>query len=188
MMTFDRCTRLLINIVVIGIALVNSIEDDNELVKVCHPIALRLNVLFLLDGSGSVSGPTFAMQMQMLDKIASLMNIGRDKSQIAVLQYASYTRLEHSFEDRQSHDELMSKLKKIRHMSGTTKTGKAMLKALDMFRKARRGHEQSDVSQVAVVVTDGHSQDNPVPAAEALRAAGEYTGSHCFYLSLDYNY
>ncbi|XGW13994.1 hypothetical protein V3C99_000349 [Haemonchus contortus] len=172
MMTFDRCTRLLINIVVIGIALVNSIEDDNELVKVCHPIALRLNVLFLLDGSGSVSGPTFAMQMQMLDKIASLMNIGRDKSQIAVLQYASYTRLEHSFEDRQSHDELMSKLKKIRHMSGTTKTGKAMLKALDMFRKARRGHEQSDVSQVAVVVTDGHSQDNPVPAAEALRAAG----------------
>ncbi|VDO28537.1 unnamed protein product [Haemonchus placei] len=172
MMTFDRCTRLLINIVVIGIVLVNSVEDDNELVKVCHPIALRLNVLFLLDGSGSVSGPTFAMQMQMLDKIASLMNIGRDKSQIAVLQYASYTRLEHSFEDRQSHDELMSKLKKIRHMSGTTKTGKAMLKALDMFRKARRGHEQSDVSQVAVVVTDGHSQDNPVPAAEALRAAG----------------
>ncbi|KAK6052781.1 hypothetical protein COOONC_09713 [Cooperia oncophora] len=56
-------------------------------------------------------------------------------------------------------------------MSGTTKTGKAMLKALDMFKKIKQ-RDDEDISQVAVVVTDGHSQDNPAPAADALRSAG----------------
>ncbi|PIO60154.1 hypothetical protein TELCIR_18356, partial [Teladorsagia circumcincta] len=70
-----------------------------------------------------------------------------------------------------SYEELLSSLKKIRHMSGTTKTGKAMLKALDMFKKVKHS---DDVSRVAVVVTDGHSQDNPAPAADALRAAEIY--------------
>ncbi|VDO31399.1 unnamed protein product [Heligmosomoides polygyrus] len=129
-----------------------------------------MNVMFLLDGSGSVSGSTFAMQMKMLDKISNLMHIGTNESQIAVLQYAGFTRLEFGFDNHQNHDDLLKSLRAIRHMSGTTKTGKAMMKALELFQKAKR--EDSDVSQVAVVVTDGHSHDNPLPAAEALRAAG----------------
>ncbi|KAK6745165.1 hypothetical protein RB195_011716 [Necator americanus] len=147
-----------------------SYDETNELAKVCHPVALRLNVLFLLDGSGSVSGSTFDMQMKMLNKIANMMHIGKNESQIAVLQYAGYTRLEFGFNDNQSLDYLLNTLRKVRHMSGTTKTGKAMSKALELFQKAKRPDE--DVSQVAVVVTDGHSHDNPLPAAEVLRAAG----------------
>ncbi|KHJ78869.1 von Willebrand factor type A domain protein, partial [Oesophagostomum dentatum] len=143
----------------------------NTFISVCRPIALRLNVLFLLDGSGSVSGGTFAMQMKMLDKIANMMNIGKNGSQIAVLQYAGFTRLEFGFSDHQSLDDLLNSLRKIRHMSGTTKTGKAMLKALELFKQAKKTHEEG-ISQVAVVVTDGHSHDNPIPAAEALRDAG----------------
>ncbi|EYB94990.1 hypothetical protein Y032_0165g48 [Ancylostoma ceylanicum] len=167
-MSFDRyCSILLLTFVTTGY----SYEDTNELAKVCRPVALRLNVLFLLDGSGSVSGATFAMQMKMLNKIANMMNIGRNESQIAVLQYAGFTRLEFGFSDHQSLDDLLNSLRRIRHMSGTTKTGKAMLKALELFQKAKHAEEQ-DVSQVAVVVTDGHSHDNPLPAAEALRAAG----------------
>ncbi|KAL6726038.1 hypothetical protein Aduo_008051 [Ancylostoma duodenale] len=167
-MNFDRyCSILLLIFVSTGY----SYEDKNELAKVCRPVALRLNVLFLLDGSGSVSGATFAMQMKMLNKIANMMNIGRNESQIAVLQYAGFTRLEFGFSDHQSLDDLLNSLRRIRHMSGTTKTGKAMLKALELFQKAKHSEEQ-DVSQVAVVVTDGHSHDNPLPAAEALRAAG----------------
>ncbi|ETN80800.1 von Willebrand factor type A domain protein [Necator americanus] len=131
--------------------MLNCIVSSSELYKflgVCHPVALRLNVLFLLDGSGSVSGSTFDMQMKMLNKIANMMHIGKNES----LDY------------------LLNTLRKVRHMSGTTKTGKAMSKALELFQKAKRPDE--DVSQVAVVVTDGHSHDNPLPAAEVLRAAG----------------
>ncbi|RCN36063.1 von Willebrand factor type A domain protein [Ancylostoma caninum] len=147
-MSSDRyCSILLLIFVSTGY----SYEDSNELAK--------------------VSGATFAMQMKMLNKIANMMNIGKNESQIAVLQYAGFTRLEFGFSDHQSLDDLLNSLRRIRHMSGTTKTGKAMLKALELFQKAKHSEEQ-DVSQVAVVVTDGHSHDNPLPAAEALRAAG----------------
>ncbi|VDM69879.1 unnamed protein product [Strongylus vulgaris] len=41
------------------------------------------------------------MQMKMLDKIANMMEIGKNESQIAVLQYAGYTRLEFGFNENQ---------------------------------------------------------------------------------------
>ncbi|WKY02702.1 hypothetical protein Q1695_016175 [Nippostrongylus brasiliensis] len=169
--SFIRYSLLCLLLFVTAVAGSQVEEEQNELVKVCRPILLRLNVLFLLDGSGSVSGRTFGLQMKMLNKIANMMQIGKNESRIAVMQYAGYTRLEFGFEDHQDINALMESLRNIRHMSGTTKTGKAMLRALDVFKKAKRNDEHG-VSQVAVVVTDGHSHDDPIPAAEALRAAG----------------
>ncbi|KAK5981015.1 VWFA domain-containing protein [Trichostrongylus colubriformis] len=102
MMTFNRCTRLalLIHIaLVVGVVVVNAIEEDNELLKICRPIDLRLHVLFLLDGSGSVSGSTFSMQMKVLDKIASMMNIGENKVKLRnklVWHYSTVTTLLYS--------------------------------------------------------------------------------------------
>uniref|UniRef100_A0A1I7VM02 ZP domain-containing protein n=1 Tax=Loa loa TaxID=7209 RepID=A0A1I7VM02_LOALO len=75
----------------------------------------------------------------------------------------------------ENKESLRASLQKIRHISGTTKTGKALDKALHVFRHdssfgARLN--QDDVAQVAVVVTDGHSHDDPIPAAVRLRQAG----------------
>ncbi|VDD86442.1 unnamed protein product [Enterobius vermicularis] len=149
--------------------------EDNDLAKVCRPIDRQLDLLFVLDGSGSVSGSTFSTQMQMLNRIVEMVDIGTEKTQIAVMQYSSYTRVEFGFSTHQTKDNLKNALGKIRHLSGTTKTGKALDKALHLFKHdtssgARR--DQEDVAQVAVVVTDGHSHDDPVPAAQRLRQAG----------------
>ncbi|CAJ0596969.1 unnamed protein product [Cylicocyclus nassatus] len=147
-------------------------ETTDGCPPICRPVALRLNVVFLLDGSGSVSGATFDMQMKMLNKITNMMDIGKNDSQIAVLQYAGYTKLEIDFNENQDPDKLLNSLRNIRHMSGTTKTGKAMFKALELFEKAKQTNGQ-DALKVAVIVTDGHSNDNPLPAAKALRDAGK---------------
>ncbi|VDN31700.1 unnamed protein product, partial [Gongylonema pulchrum] len=75
----------------------------------------------------------------------------------------------------QNKETLRVALQKIRHISGTTKTGKALDKALQVFKHdAISGArlDQEDVAQVAVVVTDGHSHDDPVPAALRLRQSG----------------
>ncbi|MFH4975139.1 hypothetical protein AB6A40_001848 [Gnathostoma spinigerum] len=143
--------------------------------SVCRPIDRQLDLLFILDGSGSVSGSTFDTQMAMLEKIVDMVDIGPKKTQIAVMQYSSYTRIEFGFSAHQTKQSLRTSLEKIRHLSGTTKTGKALDKALQIFR-----HEDisgvrlndEDVAQVAVVVSDGHSHDDPVPAAIRLRQAG----------------
>ncbi|VDN04752.1 unnamed protein product [Thelazia callipaeda] len=149
--------------------------EDNDLAKVCRPLDRQLDLLFILDGSGSVSGSTFATQMAMLNKIVDLIEIGPKHTQISVMQYSSYTRVEFNFIANSNKESLRAALQKIRHISGTTKTGKALDKALHVFRhdpSSGARLNQDDVAQVAVVVTDGHSHDDPVPAALRLREAG----------------
>uniref|UniRef100_A0A1I8ASB3 VWFA domain-containing protein n=1 Tax=Steinernema glaseri TaxID=37863 RepID=A0A1I8ASB3_9BILA len=146
---------------------------DNDLAKVCRPIDRQLDLLFILDGSGSVSGSTFDTQMQMLSRIVDMVEIGPQKTQIAVMQYSSYTRIEFGFSANQNKESIRAALQRIRHISGTTKTGKALDKALHLFQTPSSGaRKKESVAQVAVVVTDGHSHDDPVPSALRLRQAG----------------
>ncbi|EFO27042.1 hypothetical protein LOAG_01440 [Loa loa] len=165
-----------VSLILITPTLITAIDyEDNDLAKVCRPLDRQLDLLFILDGSGSVSGNTFATQMAMLNKIVDMIEIGPKNTQIAVMQYSSYTRVEFNFSANPNKESLRASLQKIRHISGTTKTGKALDKALHVFRHdssfgARLN--QDDVAQVAVVVTDGHSHDDPIPAAVRLRQAG----------------
>ncbi|VDO27391.1 unnamed protein product, partial [Brugia timori] len=165
-----------ITLVLIAPTLITAIDyEDNDLAKVCRPLDRQLDLLFILDGSGSVSGSTFATQMAMLNKIVDLIEIGPKNTQIAVMQYSSYTRVEFNFSANPNKESLRASLQKIRHISGTTKTGKALDKALHVFcHDSNFGTRlnQDDVAQVAVVVTDGHSHDDPIPAAMRLRQAG----------------
>ncbi|VDK66602.1 unnamed protein product [Anisakis simplex] len=104
-----------------------------------------------------------------------MVDIGRDKTQIAVMQYSSYTRVEFGFNLNQDKEKLNAALEKIHHISGTTRTGKALDKALQLFKHGEISGarvNQEDVAQIAVVVSDGHSQDDPVPHAQRLRQAG----------------
>uniref|UniRef100_A0A914W5K0 Uncharacterized protein n=1 Tax=Plectus sambesii TaxID=2011161 RepID=A0A914W5K0_9BILA len=146
---------------------------DNDLAKVCKPIDRALDLLFILDGSGSVSGNTFDTQMKQVYDIVDMVDIAPDKTQMAVIQYSGYTRMEFDFNENQNKTALIHSLKGIRHISGTTKTGKALSRALEAFQHdAGARIDREGVAQVAVVVSDGHSHDDPVPAANLLRQNG----------------
>ncbi|MCP9258184.1 hypothetical protein DINM_001444 [Dirofilaria immitis] len=181
----------IISLAFIIATLITAIKyEENDLAKVCRPLDRQLDLLFILDGSGSVSGNTFATQMAMLNKFNSQYDRNWSKNtQIAVMQYSSYTRVEFNFSANpvgccfkdfqklrcQTKESLRASLQKIRHISGTTRTGKALDKALYVFRHDPNfgtRMNQDDVAQVAIVVTDGHSHDDPVPAALRLRQAG----------------
>ncbi|KAH7731585.1 von Willebrand factor type A domain containing protein [Aphelenchoides avenae] len=152
-----------------------AVDSDlsNDLAKVCRPVDRPLDILFLLDGSGSTTGGTFGTQVQMLRKIVDAVELGPNDTQIAVLQYASYTYLEFPFMSYRTREVMHDGIDKVRQKLGTTRTGKALDKALKLFTDPSSGVRKSPhVAQVAIVVSDGHSHDNPVPAATRLRAAG----------------
>uniref|UniRef100_A0A1I7VM29 VWFA domain-containing protein n=1 Tax=Loa loa TaxID=7209 RepID=A0A1I7VM29_LOALO len=87
-----------VSLILITPTLITAIDyEDNDLAKVCRPLDRQLDLLFILDGSGSVSGNTFATQMAMLNKIVDMIEIGPKNTQIAVMQYSSYTRVEFNF-------------------------------------------------------------------------------------------
>uniref|UniRef100_A0A9J2PTV8 VWFA domain-containing protein n=1 Tax=Ascaris lumbricoides TaxID=6252 RepID=A0A9J2PTV8_ASCLU len=117
----------------------------------CRPLDRQLDLLFILDGSGSVSGSTFDTQMSMLNRIVEMVEIGPDRTQIAVMQYSSYTRVEFGFTANPNKEKLRLALQKIRHISGTTRTGKALDKALQVFKHGETSGarvNQEDVAQV----------------------------------------
>lgn len=66
--------------------------------SVCHPVQKSLDLLFLLDGSGSVGGSTFDVQKSMVQRIIEQIDISSNKTQVAILQYSSYTKEEFPFD------------------------------------------------------------------------------------------
>lgn len=62
----------------------------------------------------------------------------------------------------------------LKHRSGTTKTAKALDRAVQMFTSKTWGARfgRNGVQQIAVVVSDGHSRDDPAPSAARLRQIG----------------
>jgi len=67
------------------------------IISVCHPVDLPLDVLFILDGSGSVGGETFDLQLKILGQLIDSVEVGEGKTQIAIMQYSSYTFIESLF-------------------------------------------------------------------------------------------
>uniref|UniRef100_A0A7E4VPT5 VWFA domain-containing protein n=1 Tax=Panagrellus redivivus TaxID=6233 RepID=A0A7E4VPT5_PANRE len=170
-----RLSVTLVFLAVVPIIAQNENYDyDNSLAKICKPVDRPLDVLFILDGSGSVGGSTFEMQLDMLNTVIDLVNVGDNNTQIGVLQYASYTYTEFAFKTHKTKEALRAAITKIRHKSGTTRTGKALDKAYQVFNDENTGSRRRNpnVGQVAIVVSDGHSHDDPIPKAKKLKSAG----------------
>nr|CAD2137807.1 unnamed protein product [Meloidogyne enterolobii] len=108
--------------------------------------------------------------MEILDKLIDILEIGpgQNQSQLAVMQYATYSFVEFPFSAHRAT------LQRIRHKSGTTKTGKALEKAIQLYKDKSSGARFGNVAKVVVVVSDGRSLDDPVPTAIRLRQTGVF--------------
>lgn len=127
--------------------------------------------MYIIDGSWSVGYRDFDTAKRWLINITSGFDVGTHYSQVAVVQYSDTPRLEIPLGAHQSAKELIEALQAIRYMGGNTKTGRAIKFAVDhVFAFSQR----SDTSRnrIAVVVTDGKSQDDVVDASVEARAQG----------------
>ncbi|XP_060776832.1 collagen alpha-1(XXI) chain [Neoarius graeffei] len=129
------------------------------------------DLVYIIDGSWSVGYRDFDTAKRWLINITSGFDVGTHYSQVAVVQYSDTPRLEIPLGAHQSAKELIEAIQAIRYMGGNTKTGRAIKFAVDhVFAFSQR----SDTSRnrIAVVVTDGKSQDDVVDASVEARAQG----------------
>ncbi|XP_077410649.1 uncharacterized protein LOC144040375 [Vanacampus margaritifer] len=127
------------------------------------------DLVFIVDGSWSVGVGDFETAKQWLINITSQFDISSHYTQVAVIQYSDTHRLEIPLGKQQSAAELIRAIRGITYMGGNTQTGRAIKFAVDhVFATSQRASQVKN--RIAVVVTDGKSQDDVVDASLEARA------------------
>lgn len=128
------------------------------------------DLVFILDGSWSVEDVNFDIVKKWLVNITTNFKIGTKFTQVGVVQYSDDPVLEIPLGKYSSSTDLIKAMQSIEYMGGNTRTGTAIKFATDnLFGLSER---QSGISRIAVVLTDGKSQDEVLKAAEAARKKG----------------
>uniref|UniRef100_A0A3P9IVS4 Collagen alpha-1(XXI) chain n=1 Tax=Oryzias latipes TaxID=8090 RepID=A0A3P9IVS4_ORYLA len=145
-----------------------SMAQDEDL-RSCRTAPCDL--VFILDGSWSVQDVNFELVKRWLVNITTTFNIGQKFTQVGVVQYSDDPILEIPLGKYSSNRDLITAMESIEYRGGNTRTGIAIKFATDkLFGLSERGPQ--GVSRIAVVLTDGKSQDEVLKVAEAARNNG----------------
>ena len=95
-----------------------------------------MDLVFLVDGSGSVGQTNFDTQIQFLSDIIASLDISPTGSRVAMFQYSDSGRIEFGFLDNLS--EIEFRLSIVPYMGGGTLTGGAIQATYSAFRNFAR--------------------------------------------------
>ncbi|KPP80013.1 hypothetical protein Z043_100360, partial [Scleropages formosus] len=153
--------------VLLFLPFINGSEEEDDIRAGCSTAVNDL--VCIIDGSWSVGISDFDTAKHWLVNITSGFDIGSQYTQVAVVQYSDTPRLEISLGQHRSSAELIQAIQAISYLGGNTQTGRAIKFATDhVFPSSARSHAAKN--RIAVVVTDGKSQDDVVDASMEARA------------------
>ncbi|KAM4705020.1 uncharacterized protein WCC33_009854 [Rhinophrynus dorsalis] len=142
-------------------------EDEEDIQAGCRTAVNDL--VFIVDGSWSVGYTNFDTAKNWLINITSSFDISPSYTQVAVVQYSDFTRLEFPLGQHRSNQQLISALKSMKYLGGNTQTGRAIKFATEnVFPSSQRTHVAKN--RIVIVVTDGKSQDDVVQFSEEAKA------------------
>ncbi|CAH1226389.1 MUC4 [Branchiostoma lanceolatum] len=152
-----------------------SCDDGYNLLngRTCREVVCRMPVdlVFLLDGSGSITAPNFKITKSFVQNTTSDFQIGTAHTQVGVVQYSSDPTEEFPLNRYTSLDDLLPAINNIPYRGGGTQTGKAITYVLDNSLTEWHG-ARPGVPKVVIVVTDGQSDDDVTPPAQRANGSG----------------
>ncbi|XP_078394271.1 integrin alpha-X-like, partial [Cetorhinus maximus] len=128
----------------------------------------KLDVAFLIDGSGSIASRDFTLMKQFMMSVIRLFE-GKDV-QFSVSQFSLEAKTEFDFNKYKKvpdHDRLINR---IQQMNSVTFTPTGIKHVTDQIFEESSG-ARNDAQRVMIVITDGESNDVDVTFAVAIRAA-----------------
>jgi uncharacterized protein YegL len=128
----------------------------------------KIDLTFLIDGSGSVSKNNFDLMKTFLFETVQHLDIGVDTTRINMVQYSNRTTTEVT--DAQNKILLIESIYNMHYHDGwDTFTGAAITYVQnEIFAK----YSRTDAQQMFIVVTDGQSSDDVLAAIAPVHAAG----------------
>ncbi|XP_066535724.1 collagen alpha-6(VI) chain [Hoplias malabaricus] len=139
---------------------------------VCKQEAVA-DIVFLVDGSASIGLKNFQEIREFLSSLVSNFDIAPNKVQIGMVQYSDTPRTEFLLNTFEEKHDILDYISRLPYKTGGTNTGLGLAFLLkEHFVEKAGSRVKQRVPQIAVVITDGHSQDEVEPYVEELRQKG----------------
>ncbi|KAM9354603.1 collagen alpha-1(XII) chain [Pholidichthys leucotaenia] len=129
------------------------------------------DLVFLVDGSWSVGRENFKHIRSFIAALAGAFDIGEDKTRVAVVQYSTDTRTEFNLTQHTRRGDLLQAINSLPYKGGNTMTGEAIEYLLRNIFTEAAGSRKA-FPKVAMIITDGKSQDPVEEHAKLLRNIG----------------
>uniref|UniRef100_A0AAX7UCA1 Collagen alpha-1(XII) chain n=1 Tax=Astatotilapia calliptera TaxID=8154 RepID=A0AAX7UCA1_ASTCA len=145
----------------------------SELIIVCFycSVSAIADLVFLVDGSWSVGRENFKHIRSFIGSLAGAFDIGEDKTRVAVVQYSSDTRTEFPLTRYTRRGDLLQAINSLPYKGGNTMTGDAIEYLVRNIFTEAAGSRKA-FPKVAMIITDGKSQDPVEAHARRLRNIG----------------
>lgn len=140
--------------------------------SVCTQEAVA-DLVFMVDGSWSIGTENFDQIRQFLYTLVDSFDVSPDHVRVGLVQYSSSPRTEFKLNTFQSKKGILEYIKRLPYRGGGTNTGQGLDFMLNNhFVNPSGSRVEQKVPQIAVVITDGKSQDEVAHHAERLRSRG----------------
>nr|XP_061786873.1 collagen alpha-1(XIV) chain-like isoform X1 [Nerophis lumbriciformis] len=133
--------------------------------------ASSADLVILVDGSWSIGRSNFRLVRSFLEKLVEAFSVDWDKTRVGLAQFSGEPRIEWHLNAHMTKAAVLEAVRNLPYKGGNTLTGLALTFVLENSFKAESG-SRPDVPKVAILITDGKSQDDVVAPAQSLRDAG----------------
>uniref|UniRef100_A0A8C0I9F1 VWFA domain-containing protein n=1 Tax=Bubo bubo TaxID=30461 RepID=A0A8C0I9F1_BUBBB len=135
---------------------------------------VHYDLVFILDASSSVGKEDFEKVRQWVSNLVETFEIGPDKTRVGVVRYSDHPTTEFDLGKYKTREEIKEAARKIKYYGGNTNTGDALRYINTYGFSKEAGGRLSDrtVKKVAILLTDGRSQDYVLDPATAAHQAG----------------
>ncbi|XP_059364620.1 collagen alpha-6(VI) chain-like [Carassius carassius] len=131
------------------------------------------DIVFIVDESSSITTSNFDLVRQFLHRTISGLEVNSDSVRVGMILYNDKPRAEIYLDTFITKSDILNYIKIIQYRGGGTSTGAALKLVKDnIFTKTRGSRKDLGVKQIAVVITDGKSQDDVTGPAAELRRSG----------------
>ncbi|KAF3702953.1 Matrilin-3 Precursor [Channa argus] len=133
-----------------------------------------LDLVFIIDSSRSVRPGEFEKVKTFLAHMVDTLDVGRDGTRVAVVNYASTVKIQFLLKDYFNKPDMKKAISRIEPLAAGTMTGLAIKTAVnEAFTEQSGARPRSkNISKVAIIVTDGRPQDQVEEVSAAARASG----------------
>ncbi|XP_026558620.1 cartilage matrix protein [Pseudonaja textilis] len=146
------------------------LNSDGKTCSVCNGGAAT-DLIFLIDGSKSVRPENFELVKRFINQIVDSLEVSDKNTQVGLVQYSSSVKQEFPLGQYKNKKDIKTAVKKMTYMEKGTMTGQALKYLVDNSFAISSG-ARPGVPKVAIVFTDGRSQDYINDAAKKAKELG----------------